>query len=67
MMREVGGETDGLCVDILVIPVVEQEAVLTVVVERLLLAVGHVDNERSVQPPGPLHSVVVVVEVRSSL
>jgi len=62
-----GGEGDHLGVDALVVPVAEQQVELAVVLERLLLPLGHVDDQRPVQPRRPLHPVVPVVEVRPRL
>lgn len=62
-----GREGDHLGVDALVVPVAEQQVELAVVLERLLLPLRHVHDQRPVQPRRPLHPVVPVVEVRPRL
>lgn len=58
-----GGEANHLVVDALMVPVAEQQVQLPVILERLLLPICHIHNQRPVQPCRPLHPVVPVVEV----
>ena len=62
-----GGEANHLVVDALMVPIAQQQVQLAVILERFLLPICHIHNQRPVQPCCPLHPVVAVVEVCSRL